>query len=67
MSIGKVMEISARSPESFEHAVKIGLERAAKTVDNISGAWVKEQKVELDNGKIKNFHVDMKVTFILKD
>lgn len=67
MSIAKVMEISSRSPESFEHAIKTGLERASKTVDNIQGAWVKEQKVDLENGRIKNFHVDMKITFVLKD
>lgn len=67
MSVAKVMEISSRSPESFEHAIKSGLERAKKTVDNIQGAWVKEQKVELENGDIKNFRVDMKITFILND
>ena len=67
MSVAKTMEITARSPESFEHAVKTGLERAAKTVEGIQGAWIKEQKVDFDGKRIKDYHVTMKVTFVLKD
>jgi dodecin len=67
MSVAKVMEISSRSPESFEHAIKSGLDRAAKTVQNIQGAWIKEQKVDFDGKQVKAFHVTMKVTFILND
>jgi dodecin len=67
MSIAKVIEISSRSPEGFDDAVRRGLERASKTVNNISGAWIKEQKVDVDeeSGKITAFRVDMKVTFIM--
>lgn len=67
MSIAKVIEISSTSPEGFDDAIRRGLERAAKTVNNISGAWIKEQKVDVDeeSGKVTAFRVDMKVTFIM--
>ncbi len=65
MSIAKVIEISAASAESFEDAVRQGVARAAETVQDIRGAWVKEQQVRVENGKIVEFRVDMKVTFIL--
>lgn len=68
MSIARVTEISASSNTSFEDAVKVGMERASKTLKNIKGAWVKEQKVSCDaNGNITEFRVDMKVTFVLED
>ncbi|MCB9935374.1 MAG: dodecin domain-containing protein [Planctomycetes bacterium] len=67
MSVAKVMEISSRSPESFEQAIRTGLERAAKTVQGIKGAWVKEQKVEFDGKGITNYVVHMKVTFELRE
>ncbi len=67
MSIAKVIEISANSPESFEDAIRRGIERAQKTIDEVKGAWVKEQKVVVENGKIVEFRVDMKVTFVLHE
>lgn len=67
MSVAKTMEITARSPESFEHAIKSGMERASRTVQGISGACIKEQKIDFDGERIKNYHVTMKVTFVLKD
>ncbi len=67
MSVAKVIEITARSETSFEDAVKVGIERAGKTVDNIQGAWVKEMKADVKDGKISAYRVDMKVTFILSD
>lgn len=67
MSVAKVMEITAESPESFDHAIRTGLARASKTVDQIKSAWVKQQKVVCEGGKIQRFRVDLKVTFILKD
>jgi len=67
MSVAKVIEITANSPESFEDAIKRGIERAQKTIDDVKGAWIKEQKVVVENGKIIEFRVDMKVTFILHE
>lgn len=67
MSIAKVTEITATSPKGFEDAVRAGISRANKTLKNIKGAWVNGQKVEVENGKITNFRVDLKVTFVLED
>ncbi len=67
MSVAKVTEIIASSPKSFEDAVKAGIERASKTLNGIEGAWVKDQKVVVKKGKITEYRVAMKVTFILKD
>lgn len=67
MAIGKVIEISASSSKSFEDAIMQGIERARQTVDEIQGAWIKEQMIRVENGRITEFRVDMKVTFLLKD
>ncbi|HEU5219255.1 MAG TPA: dodecin family protein [Gemmatimonadales bacterium] len=67
MSVAKVTEISATSSKGFEDAIKSGISRATKTLKNVKGAWVNGQKVEIENGKIKNFRVDLKVTFVLED
>jgi flavin-binding protein dodecin len=66
MSVAKVIEISAESPESFEDAIRRGIARATETVENIRSAWVKEQQVKVENGKITEYRVDMKVTFLLR-
>ena len=65
--VGRITEITARSEKSFEDAVRVGLERAGQTLRNIQSAWIKEQKVELKDGRIRFYHVDMLVTFILDD
>jgi hypothetical protein len=65
MSVAKIVEITAESRESFEDAIHQGIQRASKTVENIQGAWVKEQQVVVESGKITAYRVDMKVTFIL--
>lgn len=67
MSVAKVSEISASSSTSFEAAIAEGLERASKTLDNITGAWVSEMKVDVADGKVSAYQVNMKVTFVLKD
>lgn len=67
MSIAKVTEIICESPESFDHAIKGGLERANKTLTGIQGAWVKDQKVLFNKGAIVGFRVNMKVSFLLKE
>ena len=67
MSVAKVTEISASSPTSFEAALQEGLDRANKTLQGIKGAWVSEFKVDVDGGKITNYRVNMRVTFVLTD
>ena len=65
MSVAKVIEISSTSEKSFEDAVRQGVNRATETIEDVRGAWVKEQEVRLENGKIVEFRVNMKVTFVL--
>ncbi len=65
MSIAKVIEISAESPKSFEDAIQDGIQRASESVENIKGAWVNEQQVVVDDGKVVNYRVDLKVTFVV--
>ena len=67
MSVVKVTEIIASSDKSFEDAVSQGVSRANKTLRGITGAWVKDQKVIVDNGNIKEWRVNLKVSFILND
>lgn len=66
MSVARVTEIIASSTKSFDDAVKTGIKRANETLDNIEGAWVKDQKVVCDGGKIVEYRVVLKLTFILK-
>ena len=67
MAVAKVSEISATSAKSFEDAIQQGLTRAAKTLRNIRGAWVKEQHVRCEGSRITEYQVNMMVTFILDD
>jgi len=68
MSVARVTEIIASSPESFEDATRRGLKRASKTLKNVRGAWINGQKVECDShGHVKEFRVILKVSFILED
>jgi dodecin len=67
VSIARVTEIISSSDKSFEDAIEKGIARAAKTLKNVEGAWVKEQKVIVKNGRIAEYRVDLKVTFILID
>lgn len=67
MSVAKVTEIIASSNKSFDDAVSKGIKRANNTLKNIKGAWVKDQQVSVDNGKITEYRVTMKVTFVLKE
>ena len=66
-NVARVTEISARSQKSFDDAVRVGLQRATKTLRNVEGAWVKEQKIKVTNGQIDSFQVDMLVTFVLEE
>ena len=67
MSVARVTEIIASSKKSFEDAIEKGVARSCKTLDNVKGAWVKDQKVEIADGKIKAYRVTLMVTFVLKD
>jgi dodecin len=67
MSVAKVIEIISTSNVSFDDAVKQGVARASDTISEIAGAWVKDQSVSVSNGKITEYKVTMKVTFVVKD
>jgi flavin-binding protein dodecin len=67
MSVAKVTEITASSAKSFEDALNVGIARADKTLKNVRGAWVAEQKVKVDKGRISEYRVTMRVSFVLED
>jgi flavin-binding protein dodecin len=67
MTVARITEISASSMESFDDAVKVGIARAAKTLKNVSGAWVKDQEVSISDGKITEYRVKLKITFVLEE
>jgi flavin-binding protein dodecin len=66
MSVARVTEIISASDQSFEHAVREGIERANQTLENIKEAWVASQRVVVENGKIIEYRVTLKVTFVLR-
>ncbi len=65
MSVAKVIELTSTSNQSFEDAIQQGVARASKTLKNVQGAWIKEQQVSIENGRITGYRVNMMVTFIL--
>lgn len=65
-TVARVTEISARSDSSFEDAVKNGLARANETLRSVKSAWIKEQSVDVENGAIVAYRVNMLVTFVLE-
>ncbi|HJS47116.1 MAG TPA: dodecin family protein [Gemmatimonadales bacterium] len=66
MSVAKVTELICSSSTSFEDAINKGIQRATSTLEQVTGAWVEGQKVVIDNGRIKEYRVILKVTFVLK-
>lgn len=66
MSVAKTAEITAASSKSFEDAISSGIRKMSKTVSNIEGAWIKEQKVVVKKDAVSEYRVTMKVTFIIK-
>ncbi len=66
-TVARVTEITASSTKSFDDAITVGIARACKTLDNVTSAWVQDQKVDIENGEIKAYRVNLKVTFILND
>ena len=67
MSVARVTEISSRSEQSFEDAIREGVERANKTLRNVKSSWIKEQQVDVEDGRIVSYRVNMLVTFVLDD
>jgi len=67
MTVARITEISSVSSVSFQDAIVQGVDRANKTLKNVKGAWVKDQEVTIDNGKVTGYKVILKVTFILSD
>ncbi len=65
MTIAKIIEISSDSSVSFQDAIEAGIKRAEKTVKNVKGAWIAEQKLTIDKGKITNYRVIMRVSFVI--
>ena len=66
-TVARVTEISAMSPTGFEDAIKVGIDRASTTLRNITSAWVKEQRVDIAEGVISDYQVNLMVTFVLDD
>lgn len=67
MSVAKITEIQSSSTTGFDDAIRVGIARADKTLKNLTGAWVKSQKVTIEKGKIVEYRVLLKVTFVLKE
>jgi flavin-binding protein dodecin len=67
MSVARVTEITSSSAKGFEDAMLLGVARATKTLQNVTGAWIKNHEVVITNGKITEYRVRLKVTFILND
>ena len=66
MSVAKISEISSSSSVSFDDAIRKGIERANRTLKNVQGAWISEQKVDVKDGVVSNYRVMMKITFVLE-
>lgn len=66
MTVARVTEISATSPKSFDDAVIQGLERANRTLRGVQGAWIKDQNVEIEDGRPKTYRVNMEISFVLE-
>ena len=67
MSVAKVTEITASSSKSFEDALQTGITRAGKTLENVQSAWIQDQEVAVADGKIVEYKIRMKITFVLND
>jgi flavin-binding protein dodecin len=67
MSVARVTEITASSPQGFEDAMRVGIARATQTLQNVMGAWIKNHEVVITNGKITEYRVRLKVTFVLNE
>lgn len=66
MTVAKVIELKSSSKKSFENAIENGIEEAAKTIKHIKGAWVAEQEVVVEDGKVQEYRVLLRVTFVVR-
>jgi flavin-binding protein dodecin len=66
LSVAKVIELTASSETSFEDAIRAGIEKSGESVRHIQGAWVSEQKVDVEDGKIVAFRVTLRITFLVE-
>ena len=67
MTVAKVSEITSTSSKSFDDAIERGIKRASKTLKNVTSAWIADQEVEIQKGKVTEYRVRMRVTFVLED
>ncbi len=67
MTVAKVSEITSTSSKSFEDAIERGIKRASKTLKNVTSAWIADQEVEIQKGKVTEYRVRLRVTFVLED
>jgi dodecin len=67
MTVAKVSEITSTSSKSFADAIERGIKRASKTLKNVTSAWIADQEVEIENGKVRGYRVRLRVTFVLED
>jgi flavin-binding protein dodecin len=67
MSVASISEVKASSTKSFDDALKQGVARASKTLRNVKSAWIQNQDVVIENGKITEYRVHLRVTFVLDD
>lgn len=66
MAVAKIIELTSRSPQSFDQAIEQGLQKATDSVNNVQSAWVKDQQVLVENGAISTYQVTLKVTFVVQ-
>jgi flavin-binding protein dodecin len=67
MAVARVTELSVTSSQSFDDAIAQGVARATRTLRNVTGAWIKEQRVEIRDNQVTEYQVNMLVTFVLDD
>ncbi|MGQ0383502.1 MAG: dodecin family protein [Gammaproteobacteria bacterium] len=67
MTVAKISEITSTSGKSFDDAIRKGIQRAGKTLKNLTGAWVADQEVLIDKGKVSGYRVRLRITFVLAD
>lgn len=67
MSVAKIIEVSAASESSFEDAIEQGIARVSDSLTDVTGAWIENQKVVVSKGKISEYRVQMKVTFVIRE
>lgn len=67
MTVARITEITSTSRKGLDDAIKVGIKRATKTLKNVSGAWVEDQEVIVENNKVTAYRVRLRVTFILTD